>query len=324
MLELAGGTGPAAIQLAAPKYFALFRPESHRALVSFLRRLVRLTLVEKRVVLIDFRPTARFFSDGTLLFSAELHRILQKRPSCIRCIPPRDPVAQQVLSHLRLSQLMGYKKVIPSDRADVTHWQTFSGTKADATQGVGEAIANLPRLPQSQLAKLFRSVTEALTNVTQHAYIEPRQDGTGTPADQGWWMFVRQEPDELTVCFCDLGLGVPYTVPRSHKHVGWLAKRLNSVLRAVGVHTHQDGETIRAAVEEKRSRFYAEHRGNGFANIVETISAAGEGRLYIYSNRGAYTYSLQGGEEDEGAYNYENSIYGTVIAWHIELPKVAS
>jgi hypothetical protein len=320
--KLVGGHGLPAVDLVAPKHIALLNWDSHRALVQFLRELVDLTLVQNRVVLIDFRPTLKFYSDGTVLFYSELQRILKRRPNSVRCLPPKEPVALQVLSHLKLLRLMGSDMAVASDRDDVTHWETFSGVQADATQGVGEAIASLPRLPMNQLGTLFRSVSEALTNVTQHAYIEPRRDGTGTDTERGWWMFVRQEPDELSVLFCDLGVGVPYTVPRLQKHAGWLAQRLASALQAVGVHTHQDGETIQATVEEKRSRFKEEHRGNGFANIVETIPAAGRGRLLIYSNRGAYTFDRRDdGTEEQRAYNYAESIHGTVVGWHIKLPK---
>lgn len=324
LLSLAEQSELPAVELAAPRHFGLLRAVSHGDVVPFLRRLVKLALVQNRIVCIDFRPTIKFYSDGTLLFYAELQRILQRRPGSVGCIPPIDPVARQVLSHLQLLRQMGRPKVVPSIRDDVTHWQVFSGVHADATQGVGEAIANLPDLPQNQLGKLFRSVSEALTNVTQHAYIAPRMDGTGNADDRGWWMFVRREPEELVVIFCDLGVGVPYTVPRLEKHAGWLAGRLGMAMRAMGVGSHQDGETIQVTVDEKRSRFEAEHRGNGFANIVETISAAGKGRLIIYSNRGAYTYSLLNGDEEHRAYNYAESIYGTLVAWHIVVPKVIS
>jgi signal transduction histidine kinase len=100
-----------------------------------------------------------------------MQRILERRTGCIKCLPPRDSVARQVIAHLGLLEQMGYQMKIPSDRDDVIHWQVFHGVKADATQGVGEAIENLPNLPRTQIAKLFRSVSEALTNVTQHAYM---------------------------------------------------------------------------------------------------------------------------------------------------------
>lgn len=324
LLRMAEGAPQPAIQIDAPRFFALLKPESHDALVTFLRELVTLTLVQKRVVCIDFRPTERFYSDGTLLFYAELQRILARHPRSVKCVLPRNAVAQQVLCHLGVLRQLGHHREIPSDRDDVNHWDVLSGIMADATQGVGQAIERLPLPAEQHVRKLFRSVTEALTNVTQHAYTEPRMDGTGEPTDRGWWMFVRREPGELTVMFCDLGLGVPHTVPRDKKHEGWFAKRLESVLKAVGVRSHQDGETIRVTVEEKRSRFKAEHRGNGFGNMLETIFAVGTGRLTIYSNRGAYNFTLGSGNERHEAFNYDNSIYGTVVGWHISLPKEAS
>lgn len=321
MQRLAGDGCLPAVELAAPRFFGLGDRESHQRLTGFLRKLVAWTLQRNRVVCIDFRRTEKFFSDGTLLFYAELQRIFWRRPNSVRCRPPRDPVALQVLSHLGLLRQLGINRLFPSDRDDVTHWKVFFGTQADATQGVGEAIASIPRLPQTQIGKLFRSVSEALTNVTQHAYLEPRHDGTGLPTDSGWWMFVREEPDELVVSFCDLGIGVPYTVQMLQKHANWLLPRLRSALRAVGVHTHKDGEIIRATVDEKRSRFRLEHRGNGFANMVEAISSAGNGTMVIHSNRGAFRYDLRDGKEHQQAINYAESIYGTVIGWKISRPR---
>ncbi len=313
------GIRPIVVTLTAPTYFGMLQRDSHDLLVDFLRKLARHTLIDGYVVRIDFRPTAKFFADGTLLLYSEIQRILRRRPGCIKCFPPNDSVARQVLWHLKLLQLLGCHVEMQSDRDDVTHWQVFTGTQADATQGVGEAIEGLPHLTRSQLGKLFRSVSEALTNVTQHAYGEPRKDGTGVEADKGWWMFVRQEPDDLSVVFCDLGLGVPYTVERLDEHASWLVQRLSSVARAVGVHKHKDGETIQVTVEEKQSRFKAEHRGNGFGNMLESILAAGTGQLVIYSNRGAFRYNLKNGAEDTFTRNFAKSICGTVVLWQIAL-----
>lgn len=323
LIKMADGAPLPAVEVMAPRYFALLLETSHDPLARFLQRMVHLALVDCRVVCIDFRSTEKFYSDGTLLFYAELQRVLARRPRSVKCILPKNRVACQVLSHLGLLAQLGYHKNIPSSRDDVLHWKVLSGVVADATQGVGQTIEQLPRLDRAQIGKLFRSVTEALTNVTQHAYIEPRRDGTGEATDRGWWMFVRQEPDELTVMFCDLGLGVPYTVPRMKKHEGWFARRIASAMQAIGVHAHKDGETIQVTVEEKASRFKEEHRGNGFGNMLETISVAGTGRLTIHSNRGAYNYKLEDGAATHEAYNYSSSIYGTVVGWHIALPQEA-
>jgi hypothetical protein len=290
-------------------------------MVSFLRALVDLTLVKKQRVCIDFRNTVKCYSDGTLLFYAELQRILARRPNTITCKAPRNRVAGQVLCHLGILKQLGYTKDIPSERDDVTHWQRFAGRYADATQGVGQAIDDLQGLGREQIRYLFRSVSEALTNVTQHAYIEQRMDGSGHPSDAGWWMFVREEPDELQVCFCDLGVGVPYSVPRNSKHSTWFSTRMGSVLQAFGIHSHRDAETIQVTVDEKRSRFELTHRGNGFGNMLESVAKAESGRLIINSNRGAYMYSSAAGKATHLTRNYEDSIFGTVVAWSIKLPK---
>jgi hypothetical protein len=313
--------GPQRILLPAPRYFGLLEKATYRGLVTFVRTLVDLTLVQQKAVCIDFRPTVKCFADGTLLFYAELQRILRLNPRSISCRPPRDPVVGQVLCHLGILKQLGYTKHIPSRRDDVVRWQRFSGVMADATKGVGEAIDNLSGISRGQIRNLFRSVTEALTNVTQHAYMELRMDGSGSPSDAGWWMFVREQPTELQVNFCDLGVGVPYSVPKLDKHKNWLKARLSTVLAAVGVHNHQDGETIQVTVAEKRSRFNVTHRGNGFGNMLESIAIADSGVLTIQSNRGSYIYRREAGVETHESRNYHDSIYGTVVGWKIKLKK---
>lgn len=313
-----------AVELLAPQEFAL-DTNRHEPLVAFLRQLVSLTLGQNLTVALNFRDTKKLYSDGTLLFLAELNRILQRRPASVKCIRiPPDTVVREVFSHLGIFALLSCPRTFASNRADVVHWQLFSGIQADFTQGAGEAIDKLPCLSRDHVKVLYRSASEALTNVTQHAYTKPRMDGTGVSDDRGWWMFVREEPETLTVLFCDLGLGVPHTVPNSGKHDSWLEKALAGAKRAIGLHTHRDGELISVTVEEKRSRFRKDHRGNGFANMVETINAVEGGILRVYSNRGLYYYQKHNGDTRQAAQNFSNSIYGTVVGWQITLPKEAA
>lgn len=314
--------GEKARTIIAPSFFNLLSAKNHRELCTFLRTVKDLTIKQRRKVCIDFRRVKQFYPDGMLLFYAEVQRILVKRPGSLGCVLPGDPVAVQVLSHLGLLAQFGCSRSVRSSRHDVVHWQVYSGTDADATQGLGAAIESLPLGAKKNNGTLFRSVSEALTNVPQHAYSEPRHDGMTEPGDQGWWMFVRREPGTVTIMFCDLGLGVPYTVPRDHEHEGWLKRRLGAITKSFGVAQHEEGETIRVTVEEKRSRFKMDHRGNGFGNMLETVARCGNGKIEIFSNRGAFSYRCKGTNERSKSYNYADSIYGTVIGWHITDPEV--
>jgi hypothetical protein len=316
--------GPKAFLLRAPRFFGLWENAHYRGVVAFVRDLVELTIVQRQRVCIDFAETRKCYADGTLLFYAELKRILKRNPLPLTCRLPKHPVVAQVLCHLGILKDLGYSKRIPSRRDDVINWRAFSGVFADATKGVGQAIENLGGITHGQIKKMYRSVSEALTNVTQHAYMEPRMDGSGSADDSGWWMFVREQPDELMVNFCDLGVGVPYSVPKLEKHQTWLQQGLATALAAVGVDYHRDGEIIQVTVAEKRSRFIATHRGNGFGNMLESIAVAESGVLIIHSNRGMYTYKREGGQETQQTRNFHDSLYGTLIAWRIKLRTEAA
>ncbi len=303
----------------APEFFAMYQHESHKRLVGFVRKLVRLALIEKRTVEIDFRPVKKLYPDGTLLVFAEIKRILARRPGCLRMIRAATPLVDQTLCHLGLYKAMGYLGEVPSDHDDVLHWKPLSGICADIEQEIGPLIENQGRMPEKTRKGLLRGVGEAIVNVTQHAYDDPREDGTGIAGEAGWWAFIREESDQLIVVSCDLGLGVPATVWKRR----WEAVLtfLEPLTRAVGRQNHQDGRLIRAAVEESRSRTRLENRGNGFRDIMDSLPRADEGELRIFSNRGCYYSAVENGHQRHDMRNYKHSIFGTLIAWQLKLQK---
>lgn len=296
--------------LIAPTTFNIFEPVVRTILLAFLRELRTTVVLRRKPVLIDFSSTKTMSTGGTLLFVAELRRMIRltnnKIP--IRCYPPRNPKAWQVLEQIGVLELLKCKKrVIPTD-GDVVHWRFAWGNKV-----LGEEYDTILEHYDGKLSDgiargFYHGLTEAMTNSRQHAYIEARQDElhiADEPTD--WWMFSQEKGGMLTVVFCDLGIGIPSTLPIKKPHL-W--QKLMTIFGQV-----TDGQAILEAIADSRSRTGKSYRGKGLKQLLEVISASEKGVLTVLSNRGCYKY--QSGQEFQQ--NYKDSILGTLIAWQIPI-----
>ncbi|MCY1357882.1 hypothetical protein D9M69_443930 [compost metagenome] len=154
-----------------------------------------------------------------------------------------------------------------------------------------------------------------MTNAHHHAYLFPRGDGVYTsPSYKPWWMFSQEKDGLLTVVFCDLGVGIPGSLPRS-KDEGW--QRWWAVMKKLGFHTQGDALIIRGAVRHSRTRTELHNRGKGLRQIIETVSAIPSGKAIIQSNKGCYRIS----EGHETFNDRRTSINGTILFWQLPLSE---
>ena len=159
------------------------------------------------------------------------------------------------------------------------------------------------------MAVIFNTLLgEAMTNTVHHAYLDIRQDGLFyQPAGGNWWMFSQARDGMLSVVFCDLGVGIPNTLPLKKKSL------FNKIV-ALGL-SGSDAACIEQAVEDTRSRTNMSGRGHGLGNIVNVVCQHSKGNVTILSNRGCY--SLRDGKP--ARYDFKESIMGTLISWRIPL-----
>ncbi|WP_125468860.1 ATP-binding protein [Methylomagnum ishizawai] len=213
--------------------------------------------------------------------------------------------------------MLNCKSQVAPDRSDVLSWRAAYGENTDARE-VGKILESQSKLPKWQSKKLYRGVSEAMTNVSQHAYLDSGRDGLDFANEKGWWMFCREDDEHIFVAFCDLGIGIPETLPRTQDQ-----SLLNALLEKLfGVGKLTDGALIKAAIEIKRSRTQKRHRGKGLLDMLKAIEMIQGGRLSILSNRGGYTYILNNSGREE-VKTFKRSILGTLILWTIPLQKPA-
>lgn len=123
-------------------------------------------------------------------------------------------------------------------------------------------------------------------------------------------MFSQEKDGYLSVVFCDLGTGIPQTLPRKHSGAWQQLIRLSKFKSR----QPNDSEIIREATKLGASRTGDSHRGRGLNQIANTVTNEFRGTLTIYSNAGCY--SVGSGEK---LHEHKTSIMGTLIAWRIPL-----
>lgn len=281
--------------------------------MSFLSDL-RKTFIrdDVRAITIDFTKTTRFVSSATLLFYAELSRLIEITGNRIRirCKPPSNDRACQVLHQIGVYDKCGQiVKKRSSYYDDVVHWRVAHGHIVDNSICAPAIEEFEGQLALPLVNGLFRGLGEAMTNAKHHAYIDIREDGLNyTPPHADWWMFSQARQGYLSVVFCDLGIGIPNTLPLKKPS-------LFSQLKALG-RANSDGACIQDAIEDSRTRTQLPERGKGLGNIVDVVSGLKDGIVMVLSNRGFYL-SING--TGPKTHDLKESILGTLIYWRVPL-----
>lgn len=261
-------------------------------------------------VCLDFSETEKVFAEGMLLFYAEIKRLIRHTHGRVEisCSVPNNSKVAQVLKKLGLLDLLGVKAQITPVDHDVVSWRAASGHLVlgakydDILQHYDGEIA-----PYLQ-ANLYTGITEAMTNVLNHAYDLGREDGLDVVEERkNWWMFSHERDNVLSVVFCDLGAGIPRTLPLKRKNV-W------NRLRRKGLKS--DSEIIKFAVKDSVSRTRKSHRGKGLRQIVEVINGVVGAEAAVFSNKG--TVVMRSGGKSQ-LQDHQDSIMGTLIFWRIPL-----
>lgn len=316
---------PKNLTLEAPTTIGLHTSKLHHELATFLRRL-RNEISSQRHdrIVIDFRETELFSAAGTILLLAEVDRITQLAPQKTRltCYYPLNQTAEKVMQQVGLLALFKRKErqVITEQDSDVYHWHYFTGSAANGEDAASMCTSLENKLPTASLKQIFNAVTEAMVNSVHHAYEEPRNDTISNryPDDKKrWWFFGEILDGGLHIVFCDLGIGIPRSLPRNWREHCLDALKMSRI--SSGKH---DLSMIKKALELGRTRTAKSNRGLGFhKNIVAAAEKLG-GKLLIYSNKAVININYTDPKHHAKVHgHFKRSILGTVILWTIPIEK---
>lgn len=281
-------------------------------LFSELRSLVRRGL---RVRLI-FMDTEQIAPEALIFMLGQVQRLrLEYGDAQVTGTYPLSKKIERLLEESGFFQVLGVKKRgVVVRRSNATRYLKCKSN----TEIVGSEIPKIRdellgsdlKMPLPIGKKVFRALTEAMTNVKHHAYFQKAMKSRRL--DGRWWMAAQLSlrKNLFTLTFYDAGVGIPRTLPRRY---GW--ETIRGVLSMLPVFDPDDGQMIKAAVELGRTRTDADNRGKGLLDLLKLIDTVGGGSLQIFSRRGVYKYT----HNAETFSNDDNAIEGTLIKWELPL-----
>lgn len=308
---------PRVFSLTAPTEVGLHNRDLHDELVKFLQCLRKESL-RQPAVNINFSKTRKVYSTGMLLMLAEIDRTTRATASHCKmtCTYPADDTVEKVFQQVGLLNIFGkpHRLEITAEDKNVINWQYASDVSVNPKSADALMKAIKHKVPKGYL-RLVTGVGEAMDNAVHHAYVEPRGDRlSGHPIadERRWWVFAEVLDGWLHVVFCDLGLGIPVTLPAK-----W-GEQIVDIIRLTSLSPgKRDMRMIRRSLELGRTSTDQDHRGKGLKrNILKAAEELG-GKLNVYSNAGVVGVDYQSGAARYTRASFGRSILGTVIQWSI-------
>lgn len=262
-------------------------------------------------VIIDLSGVTKIRPTGAVLLLAEVNRaIAGQAASSLQIVRCRNPIIHAVMCQLGI--YYSDEGPLPeAEREDVKHWRTATGVASEGEKGGSILQGYEGRLAEGLTSDLYAGIVEAMTNTVHHAY--PDEGGAELRRFIGkrWWAISQERDDELTIAICDLGIGIPKSLPRS---ASFSSGAVRALWRGLGLDS-SDASAIKVAVELGRTSTGQKGRGRGLSEIVAAANLSAGGGVLISSNKGAFV-SFDG---KSYADNHPQSIRGTLIHWTVRI-----
>lgn len=292
--------------LSAPTVFSLGTEGDRRKMLDFISRIDDLRDENARIA-IDFKKTSTLHACGTLLFMSYLDGFLAADLGKLSCNYPDDEVVGQLLQHVGVLSKMGLSNRWEITSDVVKHWHYTHGACTDMS-GLRTLMSDHEQSLSAEVrSQLFASLSEAITNVINHAYPESESHGN----DKKWWMFSQRKDGKLFIAVCDHGIGIPGSL-RAKPY-------LKDYLRRIFVTSRRrmDETLISDAVGSPRTVTQLPYRGKGLPEMLAFVKLLGDGSLSILSEHGAFSYKAR--LDHANSTTFRNAINGTLIFWEIPL-----
>lgn len=290
--------------------------------VEFIRSIKSFAFEMQKSVRLIFDNTKEISPDALLILLAELYRCRKVfGPKRVTGTYPTNKKIERIMEASGFFDLLEVEPRTPAKEKQypLSYIKFITGNKlvASSVRILREALLG-DNIQMDTIAKkrLYRAVTEAMINVVQHAYPKKRRGSYKTR--NNWWIsgHVNKRSGKLVILFCDLGVGIPTTLPKVH---GW--EKIRSALSILPGVKPNDAEMINAGMVIGRTSTGLAGRGKGLNDLRMFVDDAGGGELNIFSRKGHYKYEAGGGVR---MINHSKSIGGTLIKWSVPISNVTN
>jgi hypothetical protein len=281
---------------------------------------------------LDFSSIAHISTGAAVVLTADyerLSRLLGEVPPTID-LPKWSPQVVTRLHQIGFFSILGHLPQIEArlvEDGPTLTMRILSATKAEGFEQVDSALQELCKFLlgddgytvadlDDTIVKVLTSISEAITNVTQHAYPSNHQY-EHEHVERFWIAATSNRIDKtLTVVVYDQGASIPVTYPKLNR-VDKVLRFLERAIRRRPEFAYQnDGAYIRAAMRYGGSRTDKPYRGKGFPQMYEILQSVGKGSLSVRS-RGGWCRRAPDGRVRSGSLT--SSIGGTLIEWKIDM-----
>jgi hypothetical protein len=322
------------ITVEAPAHLDLFKKTNHSKMMLFISDLeskARSCVSGNKALRICFRNTKTITAPAGLYLLAVTENIVDEHSNLIfkTDTPPKltnkithenISIVQAVLKRIGFYRLI--KNSAPKFKRlnSVDCWHTDSSALVNS-ESLGVAIQKF-ELHETNASDLFRSGIEAMSNAAEHAYLK-QLEPIKKVSKKYWWMFTAIMDGNLIVYICDLGHGIPRTLPITQKDS--LLEKIGIKIKSIFTAEQQlvgDVYHILASMMVKETRTKEIYRGKGGKDIRSFIDSNRNAKLHIFSNKGHLRYSNSNGDNEKYVgYNNKHSINGTIVGWSMPLSK---
>lgn len=288
-----------------PNTLSIYTEKNRKRLLTAIQSLhksVRNGLVK---IKLDFSNTVKVYSDAMIWLYAEVDNLLNINKNLrFYCKKPHNEKVSHVLHQIGMYKMCKVKFKPKKKFNDVIYWRTCSGKHVIAEQ-YDYIVDNQHNLFHPDV-DLFGGCAEATKNARKHAYIEPRALSAVQFDETAWWIFSQIKDGNMYVCVCDLGIGIPATLPRSRAE---LVRELFQKLK----NETTSADLIRAALDSSKSRTKKDYHGNGLPKIASIVQETKQGSVAIHSLDGYVRIN----EGNYFEYNFRTRLPGTIISWKL-------
>ncbi len=296
--------------LVPPQKFCIYSDDSRAGTLNFINSIESIGVKNNGKVTVDLSKVKYASAAASVLFFAIVNRaqLITKDPHFIRFIWPKkdeNPAGHRWLVGTGLSRalLAGTQAKL----AALTDEEKYFQSAVEPYDHIVKTVIMLQKkavLDDDQLGLLLTAISEALLNVSHHAY-EDHAFNLQIKQLEGkrWWQCAWFNPEKNMVAFivCDLGLGIFKSFrPNDDSHS--IQNEVSSVGRAMLV-----GE----------SRFVGSGRGNGSEDIKRPIGAGcvNNEALLILTGHARYIYNSK--ESQPRCEKIAEFIPGTLLEWSL-------
>lgn len=305
------------VNLIAPRIIDL--DENYEDLIDFIAS-VRGSIDKYKKIIVDFQEIESISPGGALLVAAELDRWRRLKDTHLYpyLYQKWNPEVRRLFRELGLFRLLRvpYSSASPPVSPAKRFVKFISGCGSEGRLADQLSVSLQPVIGFKYTSQpWYNALTEAMTNVSQHAYPEDYDPGVLYLKNR-WWMSGHFDTERslLTVLFCDQGAGIPLTLPRFK-----LWETLQEFLNSLNLPNFSDSVLIQAAFEIRRTRTGKSYRGRGLGQLMDFLESLDNGQLKVVSGKGEYKVTRKHGSNSEELFEHDRDIGGTFIEWTIPI-----